>query len=79
MLLSALFVYLEMRPMQRPTFSSDPIAAALLFGLPISAIPGAFIGVWAIIVGRERSFMIFISIIVGAIALAWTIAEIIGH
>lgn len=79
----ALFVlwllYVLVTPMARPTFFSDPLHAILILGAAAAAITGAIIGALALVVKRERSFMIVLSILLGAFVLYWAIAELMGH
>ena len=71
--------YLELRPIQRPTFFSDPLHAAILLTAAGSAIFGAFIAVFAIVMRGERSVFTLLSVLGGSFVLFWTVAELIGH
>ena len=74
----ALFVawllYVRATPVARPTFFSDPLHACLLLGAAGAAITGAIMGVLALVAKRERSFLILLSVLLGAFVLYWTIA-----
>ena len=78
-LLAAFVFYMELRPMERPTLFFDPLAGILLLGTAVSGILGGLLGGVALTVGRERSILVLISLLVGGFVLVWTIAEIIGH
>ncbi len=43
------------------------------------AICGAIIGALTLVAKRERSFMILLSVLLGAFVLYWTIAQLRGH
>lgn len=79
MLFGAWLAYIELRPMQRPTFFSDPLHAVLLLIAAGSAILGAFVSGFSIVMRGERSILTFLSLLVGSVVLYWTIAELIGH
>jgi len=59
-------VYMELRPIQRPTFFSDPLHAVVTLSAAASAITGGLSGGFALTVGRERSILTFASILAGA-------------
>jgi hypothetical protein len=66
------------RPIARPTFFSDPLHACLLLGAAAAGITGAIVGVLALVAKRERSFLILLSVLLGAFALYWTIGSLAG-
>jgi hypothetical protein len=66
------------RPVARPTFFSDPLHACLLLGAAAAGITGAIVGVLALVAERERSFLILLSVLLGAIVLYWTIGSLAG-
>jgi hypothetical protein len=66
------------RPVARPTFFSDPLHACLLLGAAAAGITGAIVGVLALVLKRERSFMILSSVLLGAFVLFWTIGSLAG-
>lgn len=66
-------------PMSRPTFFSDPTHAVLIFAAAIAAIGGAAIGAFSVAMRRERSVMVFASIVLGALVLYWAVAEVVSH
>lgn len=66
------------RPIARPTFFSDPLAACLLLGAAAAGITGAVVGVLAFVAKRERSFLILLSVLLGAVVLYWTIGSMAG-
>jgi len=72
-------VYVQATPMARPSFFSDPLHAFLILSAAAAAIAGGIVGVIAMVAKRERSFMILLSIVVGAVVAYWTIAEVVGH
>jgi hypothetical protein len=72
-------LYVQATPMARPTFFSDPLHAVLILGAAAAAIAGAIVGVLALVAKRERSFIILLSVLLGAFVLYWTIAELMGH
>ena len=78
-LFAAFLFYMELRPMERPTLFYDPLAGVLLLSTAVSGIFGGLLGGVALTDGRERSVLVFISLLVGGFVLFWTIAEIIGH
>ena len=63
----------------RPTFFSDPLNAALLLGAAGAAIAGGIVGMLAILMNRERSFTIVLSVLVGAFVLLFSIGELMAH
>ena len=78
----ALFVlwwlYVTWRPINRPTFFSDPLHACLYICATVAAITGAVIGVFATMAKRERSFLILLSVVLGTVVLYWTIGTLAG-
>ena len=72
-------LYVQATPMARPTFFSDPLHAVLILAAAAAAITGAIVGALALVAKRERSLMILLSVLLGAIVLYWTIAELMGH
>ena len=72
-------LYVQATPMARPTFFSDPLHAILILGAAAAAISGAIVGALTLVAKRERSFMILLSVLLGAVVLYWTIAELMGH
>jgi hypothetical protein len=74
----AWLLYVWAMPIARPTFFSDPLSACLYIGATATAICGAIVGVLAFVAKRERSFLILLSIILGAVVLYWTIGSIAG-
>jgi hypothetical protein len=70
--------YVSWRPIARPTFFSDPLHACLLLGAAAAGITGTIVGVLALVAKRERSFMILLSVLLGAFVLYCTIATIMG-
>lgn len=72
-------LYLQATPMARPTFFSDPVHAFLILSAAGAAITGAGVGLLAIVAKGDRSFTIFLSVVLGAFVLFWSIAEVIGH
>ena len=66
------------RPTPRPTFFSDPVSACLLLGAAAAGISGAIAGVLAFVAKRERSFLILLSVLLGACVLYWTIGSLAG-
>jgi len=67
-----------LRPIPRPTFFSDPLHAILLLSAAAAAIAGGIAGAFAFVVGRERSFAVILSILIGAFVIYWTIGELVG-
>ena len=65
--------------MTRPTFFSDPLHAVLILGAAAAAITGAIVGALALVVKRERSLWVLLSVLLGAFVLYWTIGELAGH
>ena len=59
--------------------SLDPLHAFLILGAAAAAITGAIVGALALVAKRERSFLIVLSILLGAFVLYWAIAELMGH
>lgn len=72
-------LYVGSTPKERPTFFSDPLHAVLILGAAAAAIAGAFAGVLAFVMRRERSILIALSVLLGAYVLFWTVAEAFGH
>ncbi len=72
-------VYARTVRIPRPTFFSDPLNAALLLGAAGAAIAGGVVGTLAIVLNRERSFTIVLSVLVGALVLLFSIGELMGH
>ena len=72
-------LYVQATPMARPTFFSDPLHALLILGAAAAAITGSIVGALALVAKRERSFMIMLSILLGAFVLYWSIAELMDH
>jgi len=70
--------YVTVTPMDRPTFFSDPLHAVLILSATACGISGALVGILAVLVRRERSWTILLSVLVGSYVLFWTVAEIIG-
>jgi hypothetical protein len=68
-----------LRPMARPAFFSDPLHAFLLLVAAAAAITSGIVGALAIVAKRERSFMVVLSVLVGAFVIYWTIGELMGH
>ena len=77
-LLVAWLLYVVATPIARPTFFSDPLAACLYVGATVPAISGAVVGVLAFVAKRERSFLIVLSVLLGAVVLYWTIGSLAG-
>lgn len=74
----AWLLYVQATPKTRPTFFSDPLHACLLLGAAATGISGAILGVLAIVVKRERSFLILVSVLLGALVLYVTIGTLAG-
>ena len=74
----AWLLYVQATPIARPTFFSDPLHACLLLGAAAAGITGAIVGVLALVAKRERSFMILLSVLLGAFVLYWTIGSLAG-
>ena len=74
----AWLLYVQATPIARPTFFSDPLHACLLLGAAAAGIAGAIVGVLAIVAKRERSFLILLSVLLGAFVLYWTIGSLAG-
>ena len=74
----AWLLYVWAIPIARPTFFSDPLHACLLLGAAAAGITGAIVGVLALVAKRERSFMILLSVLLGAFVLYWTIGSLTG-
>src|SRR5438552_14067897 len=74
----AWLLYVLATPIARPTFLSDPLHACLLLGAAAAGIAGGIVGVLAIVAKRERSFLIMLSILAGAVDLFWTIGSLLG-
>ena len=72
-------LYVQATPMARPTFFSDPLHAVLILGAAAAAVTGAMVGALALAAKRERSFMILLSVLLGAYVLYWTIAQLVGR
>jgi hypothetical protein len=66
------------RPMPRPTFFSDPLAAWLMLGAAAAGSTAALVGVLAFVARRERSFLILLSVLLGAVVLYVTIGTLAG-
>jgi hypothetical protein len=73
-----MFYAIYLRPIPRPTFFSDPLHAILLLSAAAAAIAGGIAGVFAFAVRRERSFVVILSILLGAFVIYWTIGELVG-
>lgn len=73
-----LFYVEYLRPIPRPTFFSDPLHAFLLLSAAAAGIAGAIVGVLALVAKRERSFLILLSVLLGAFVLYWTIGSLAG-
>lgn len=71
-------LYVQATPIARPTFFSDPLHACLLLGAAATGIAGAIVGVLALVAKRERSFLILLSVLLGAFVLYWTIGSLVG-
>ncbi len=71
-------VYVRATPVVRPTFFSDPLQACLLLGAAGAGIIGAMVGVLALVAKRERSFLILLSVALGAFVLYVTIGTLMG-
>jgi hypothetical protein len=69
-------VYL--RPIRRPTFFSDPLHAFLMLAAIMVAVTAAIVGALAIIAKHERSFAIFVSVVLGTSVLCYTICVIVA-
>ena len=52
---------------------------ALLLGAAGAAIAGGIVGMRAILMNRERSFTIVLSVLVGVFVLLFSIGELMGH
>ena len=74
----AWLLYVRATPIARPTFFSDPLHACLLLGAAAVGITGAIVGVLALVAKRERSFLILLSVLLGAFVLYWTIGSLAG-
>ena len=74
----AWLLYVQATPIARPTFFSDPLHACLLLGAAAAGSTGAIVGVLAIVAKRERSFLILLSVLLGACVLYWTIGSLAG-
>ena len=74
----AWLLYVQATPIARPTFFSDPLHACLLLGAAAAGIAGAIVGVLALVARRERSFLILLSVLLGAVVLYWTIGTLAG-
>ncbi len=72
-------LYVQATPIARPTFFSDPVHAFLILSAAGAAITGAGVGLLAIVAKGDRSFTIFLSVVLGALVLFWSTAEVIGH
>jgi hypothetical protein len=66
------------RPIARPTFYSDPLSACLSLGGAAAGISGAIVGVLALAAKRERSYMILLSVLLGAFVVYLAIAKLIN-
>lgn len=75
----AWLLYVQAAPMARPTFFSDPLHAVLILAAAAAAVTGAIVGGLAVVAKRERSFVILLSVLLGAFVLYWAIAELVGH
>jgi hypothetical protein len=74
----AWLLYVRATPIARPTFFSDPLQACLYIGATAAAISGAIVGVLAFVARRERSVLILLSVLLGAVVLYWTIGTLAG-
>lgn len=74
----AWLLYVQATPIARPTFFSDPLHACLLLGAAAAGITGFIVGVLALVTKRERSFLILLSVLLGAFVLYWTIGSLVG-
>jgi hypothetical protein len=74
----AWLVYVQATPIARPTFFSDPLHACLILGAAAAGLSGAIVGVLALVAKRERSYMILLSVLSGALVLYLTIAKLIN-
>jgi hypothetical protein len=72
------WLYISWRTIPRPTFFSDPLHACLYIGATAAAITGGILGVLAFVAKRERSFLIVLSALLGAVVLYWTIGTLAG-
>src|SRR6185436_1776972 len=72
-------IYIRATPMPRPTFFSDPLHATLLLGAAATAIGGGVTGVLAVVRNHERSIATFLSVLIGAVVLYWTLGELLAH
>jgi hypothetical protein len=75
-LFSTWLVYSSVRRIPRPTFFSDPLHAVLLLTAAGSAVLGAILGSWSALFRRERSLLMFLSILIGGFVAWWAGAEI---
>lgn len=74
----AWLLYIQATPIARPTFFSDPLHACLILGAAVASISGAIVGVLALVAKRERSFLILLSVLLGAFVVYLVIAKIIN-
>lgn len=73
---STWIVYISVHRVSRPTFFSDPLHAVLLITAAGSAVLGAILGLWSVLVRGERSLLTFLSILIGGFVAWWGGAEV---
>ncbi len=71
-------LYVRATPISRPTFFSDPLHACLLISATMTGVAGAAAALLAVVAKHERSFLVFVSILLGAFVLYVTIGTMAG-
>ncbi len=79
LLFLAWWAYVRATPIARPTFFSDPIHAVLIIAAAFAAVAGMVLGLISFLKDKEKSWLPGISILVGALVLYWSVAELVGH
>lgn len=74
----AWLLYVLANRIPRPTFLSDPLHACLILGAAAAGISGGIAGVQALVTKRERSWMILLSVLLGAFVVYLVIAKLIN-
>ena len=63
----------------RPTFFSDPLNALLLITASLAGISSGVTALLALIFKRERSLLLVLMVIFGALVALFTLSELVGH
>ena len=69
-------LYVMLVRIDRPTFFSDPVQAALILLAATAGSAGGIIGALSLAWKRERSLIVFAATALGTFVLWWTILEL---